>query len=90
MTQTNSEPTLPLTVPRTIAAALAVLTLAACGGGGGGGGGGAGGGGGTPPPPAATTYSVTLTGIALTDRLTDEDIVAGGLPLDGATATRSP
>ena len=67
---------------------LAVLLLTACGGGGGGGGGG-----GTtppPPPPPATTYSVSLTGIVLTDRQTDDTVVADGLPIDGATATRSP
>ena len=69
---------------------LAALLLTACGGGGGGGGGG-----GTtppppPPPPPATTYSVSLTGVVLTDRQTDDTVIAAGLPIDGATATRSP
>lgn len=63
----------------------ALSLLAACGGGGGDGG--------TPPPlppPAALTYSVELTGLVLEDSRSGADVVATGLPLQGAEARRNP
>ena len=65
---------------------LPLSLLAACGGGGGGDGG-------TPPPPpppAALTYSVELTGLVLEDSRSGANVVATGLPLQGAEARRNP
>lgn len=64
------------------------LMLGACGGGGGGGGGGV-----TPPPPpppATVNYTVTLSGMTLTDMQTGTAVPPSGLPVAGATATRTP
>lgn len=64
----------------------ALSLLAACGGGGGGDGGAPP----PPPPPAALTYSVELTGLVLEDSRSGADVVATGLPLQGAEARRNP
>lgn len=65
-----------------------LLALGACGGGGGGGG--------SeppppppPPPPVTVNYTVTLSGMTLTDMQTGAAISPAGLPVSGATATRT-
>lgn len=71
---------------RSLAIAITSIVLTACGGGGGGGG--------TtppppPPPPSSVDYTVSLTSVTLGDRQTNGSISAGGLPITGATVTRS-
>jgi len=70
----------------TTLAAMATF-LAACGGGGGGGDGGVIN---PPAPPASVTFTLALTDISLTDLQTNTSLVATGLPIDGAVATRNP
>lgn len=66
-----------------IAAALISVLLAGCGGGGGGDGGGT-----VPPPPPAATFTLELTAMTIDDTRTGAAVVATGLPVSGATASK--
>lgn len=76
---------MPIRLFKIILVVSVVVILNACGGGGGGGSGVT-----PPPPPATVNYTVTLTDMTLTDRQTNGAVATTGLPVSGATATRTP